>query len=150
MSSSTTPSQFIPSLTLGIERLSPHARLPHKAHPSDACFDLCASEALVLEPGETGLVPLGLAFELKEGWEAQIRGRSGLASRGITVHFGTIDHLYRQEVKVILHNFSKATFNISVGDRIAQLSFAPVYPVLVVEATIISSARGGFGSTGLA
>lgn len=140
----------LPKLQLKIELLHPQATLPKKAHPSDACFDLSASAALTLEPGTTGLVPLGWAMQLEEGWEAQIRGRSGLAARGIVAHYGTIDHLYRQEVKVILHNLSPEPLHIQPRDRVAQMTLAPVYHVTLVQAEVEPTARGGFGSTGLA
>jgi dUTP pyrophosphatase len=138
-----------PSLELKISFLHPQAVLPKKANPSDACFDLAACEGLTIEPGATGLVRLGWAMELAEGWEARVRGRSGLASRGIIAHHGTIDHLYRQEVKVILHNFTPDPFWVEPGDRVAQMSVAPVYPVTIVQADIAPTERGGFGSTGM-
>lgn len=138
----------INNLKLKIELLHPLAHLPKKAHLSDACFDLAAAESLVIAAGATAMVSLGWAMQLEEGWEAVIRGRSGLASKGIIAHLGTIDHLYRKEVKVILHNFSGEEFHLAAGDRIAQMSFAPVYPVAIVQAKIEPSPRGGFGSTG--
>jgi dUTP diphosphatase len=95
------------------------------------------------------MVPLGLCMQLETGWEARIRGRSGLASLGIVAHHGTIDHLYRKEVKVILHNFSGNDFVIEPGDRIAQLTFVPVYPVRLEQGQVELTARGGFGSTGV-
>lgn len=138
----------LPQLQLKIQLLHDQASLPRKANPSDACFDLAAAEPALIPAGQTGVVGLGWAMELEEGWEARIRGRSGLASRGIVAHHGTIDHLYRKEVKVILHNHSGQDFEVQVGDRIAQLSCAPIYPVLLEQAEIELSARGGFGSTG--
>jgi dUTP pyrophosphatase len=95
------------------------------------------------------MVPLGWSMQLQVGWEARIRGRSGLASRGVVAHHGTIDHLYRKEVKVILHNFSGTDFVVEAGDRIAQLTFAPVYPVRLEQGEVQMTARGGFGSTGV-
>lgn len=123
--------------------------MPEKAHASDACFDLRAAAPTVIPAGTTGFVSLGWAMQLEEGWEALVRGRSGLASKGIVAHMGTIDHLYRQEVKVILHNHSGADFAVEVGDRVAQLTFAPVYPVSLQAGEIELTARGGFGSTGV-
>lgn len=139
----------MPELKVHIELLHPQAQLPSKAHESDACFDLRASQATVIAPASTALVSLGWAMQLEPGWEATIRGRSGLASRGIIAHHGTIDHLYRQEVKVIIHNLSGAEFAVEVGDRIAQLSFAPVHPVILSQGQVQVTERGGFGSTGL-
>ena len=132
-----------------IELLHPQAQLPSKAHQSDACFDLRASLPTVIAASSTALVSLGWAMQLEVGWEATIRGRSGLASRGIVAHHGTIDHLYRQEVKVIIHNLSDADFVVEVGDRVAQMSFAPVYPVALSPGQVEVTPRGGFGSTGL-
>lgn len=138
-----------PQTALRIELLHPLASLPQKANPTDACFDLSACEGYTIEAGSTVKVRLGWAMQLEHGWEAQIRGRSGLASRGILAHHGTIDHLYRQEVQVILHNLSGEKFLLEPGDRIAQLTVAPVYPVCLVEAKVEPTERGGFGSTGL-
>lgn len=138
----------LPQLNITIELLHKKACLPHRAHPTDACFDLTACENLEIAVGATGLARLGWAMELEGGWEARIRGRSGLASKGILAHHGTIDHLYRKEVKVILHNFSSESFKIKAGDRIAQLSFAPVYPVTLAGGQVTLTERGGFGSTG--
>lgn len=139
----------LPSLELVIELLHDSAQLPSRAHETDACFDLRAAQAACIENGKTGLVSLGWAMQLAHGWEARIRGRSGLASRGIVAHHGTIDHTYRKEVKVILHNFSGEDFDIAVGDRIAQLTCAPVYPVTLSAGQVEVTSRGGFGSTGV-
>lgn len=136
-------------MELVIELLHPQAILPRKAHPSDSGFDVAACEAVRIAPGQTGVVPLGWALQLEEGWEACLRGRSGLASRGIMAHYGTIDHLYRQEVKVILHNLSAEPLQIQPGDRVAQLCLAPVYPVRLVPGVVERTGRGGLGSTGM-
>jgi dUTP pyrophosphatase len=138
----------LPSLSVTIELLHPQSRMPEKANPTDACYDLRASQARVIEKGGTSLVSLGFSMQLEEGWEALIRGRSGLASKGVMAHLGTIDHLYRQEVKVILHNFSGQDFLVEVGDRVAQMTFAPVFPVRLSAGTVALTGRGGFGSTG--
>ena len=140
----------LPKLHVIIEKLHPQAQLPSRAHETDACFDLRASESSVVANGATGMVPLGWSMQLQQGWEALIRGRSGLASRGVLAHLGTIDHLYRKEVKVILHNFSGADFVVEAGDRIAQMTFAPVFPVRLEAGQVEMTGRGGFGSTGVA
>lgn len=134
---------------LKIERLHPDAVIPRKATETDACFDLYACRSSIISVGETAIVKIGLAFELEQGWEIQIRGRSGLASRGIMVHFGTVDHSYRLEVGVIIHNYSGKVFQIVPGDRIAQMAVAPVWPVTIAEEAVSKTARGGFGSTGV-
>jgi dUTP pyrophosphatase len=115
---------------------------------------LASGEDLSLAPGKTAMVPTGLAIALPEGYEAQIRPRSGLAAKhGVTVLNapGTIDADYRGEVKVILINHGEAPFTIRRGDRIAQMVVAPVIAVLFEEKeTLDDTARGekGHGSTG--
>lgn len=131
-----------------LERLNPSALLPRKANPSDACFDLFAPEACQVQPGERVALGTGLCMQIEEGWEVQVRGRSGLGKRGIEVHFGTIDHLYRLEVKVLVHNASGSVWQIAPGDRIAQMKLCRVWDVELVEGKVEPSDRGGLGSTG--
>jgi len=113
-----------------------------------------ADAPLTLRPGQRALVPCGFAMALPEGFEGQVRPRSGLAAKfGVTVLNapGTIDADYRGEVKVILINHGDSDFVIARGDRIAQLVIAPVTAAqLVVTATLDDTPRGagGFGSTG--
>ncbi|WP_267551399.1 dUTP diphosphatase [Rhizobium rhizogenes] len=110
---------------------------------------------LTLAPGKRALVPTGFIFEVPEGYEAQIRPRSGLAFKnGITClnSPGTVDCDYRGEVKVLLINLGDEPFEITRGMRIAQMIIAPVTQVRVAEITEVSeTARGagGFGSTGV-
>ena len=131
-----------------VQRNHPAAQLPRKAHPSDACFDLTACQEQSIAPATSGVIDTGLAVEMEEGWEIQIRGRSGLAKRGIVVHPGTIDHLYRLNLKVLVHNTSDTPWEIQAGDRIAQMKVSRVWDVAIVEAPVTSSERGGLGSTG--
>ncbi|WP_297327027.1 dUTP diphosphatase [uncultured Bartonella sp.] len=148
------------SVKLSIRRLA-HSQglgLPSYETAGSAGMDLRAAleegEELVLSPGERALVPTGLVFELPEGYEAQIRPRSGLAFKyGITCLNtpGTIDSDYRGEIKVLLINLGKESFTITRGMRIAQTVIAPAPQIAIVETTTISSTlRGekGFGSTG--
>jgi dUTP pyrophosphatase len=121
-----------------------------------AGMDLCAilEKPLSLLPFQRALVPCGFSMELPEGYEAQVRPRSGLAIRnGITClnSPGTIDHDYRGEVKVILINLGQETFEIKSGDRIAQLVIKQVERAaieLVEELGDSARGAGGFGSTG--
>jgi len=112
------------------------------------------SEPLLLAPGRHAMVPTGLAIALPDGFEAQIRPRSGLAARhGVTVlnSPGTIDADYRGEIQAILINLGVAPFLLRRGDRMAQLVVAPVTRVRWQEsAELDGTARGsgGFGSTG--
>ena len=114
-----------------------------------------ADEPLVLKPGARALVPTGFIFEVPQGFEAQIRPRSGLAIKnGITCLNtpGTVDSDYRGEVKVILANLGQDDFVIERGMRIAQMVIAPVTQVRVVEVSETSATTrgtGGFGSTGV-
>lgn len=145
---------------LGIVRLE-HAEgldLPAYETSGSAGMDLRAAvpedRQIVLLPGRRTLVPTGLIFELEEGYEAQIRPRSGLAFKnGITCLNtpGTIDSDYRGEVKVLLINLGDDDFRIERGMRIAQAVIAPVTQVEVEERNQVSETvrgAGGFGSTG--
>jgi len=138
----------------------PHAEglpLPDYATAGAAGADLCAAvdSDLVIEPGERAAVPTGLVLEIPDGYEGQVRPRSGLAIRhGLTVVNapGTIDSDYRGELKVLMINLGSGPATLARGDRIAQLVIAPVIrAVFVVSAELSSSDRGdgGFGSTGV-
>ncbi len=133
--------------------------LPSYETAGAAGMDLRAAvnedEPMVLAPGKRTLVPTGFVFEIPEGYEAQIRPRSGLAFKhGITCLNtpGTIDSDYRGEVKVLLVNLGDEDFIIERGMRIAQMVIAPVTQVQVLEAQAASETvrgAGGFGSTGI-
>ena len=135
-------------------RLRPDAIIPAYAHPGDAGLDLHASEDVTLEPGVTCLVPTGVAIELPEATEAQVRPRCGLALKhSVTVLNtpGTIDEGYRGEVGVVLINHGSTTFHVTRGMRIAQLVIQKRWTVEVVQVdwlTDTTRGTGGFGSTG--
>jgi len=141
---------------LKIRRLREDAIVPRYAHgpEEDAGMDLHAVEAVTLAPHETKLVPTGLSIELPPGFEAQIRPRSGLALKhSITLPNSpaTIDPGYRGEIRVILQNLGRETFEIHPGDRIAQMVIARYEAVEWVEHDELSDSRrgeGGFGSSG--
>ena len=141
----------------------PHAEgLPLPAYQSSgaAGVDLLAAtpmhSKLVIEPGARELVPTGLCLALPEGFEAQVRPRSGLALKhGVTVlnSPGTIDSDYRGEIGVLLINLGSEPFEVSRGERIAQLVFAPVTRMTLSRSAKLSDSTrgsGGFGSTGVA
>src|SRR5699024_5645455 len=91
---------------VGFKRLSSDAVIPTKAHASDSGFDLYASEDVIIEPGETVIVPTGIAIELPPGYEAQVRPRSGVTAKTkLRVQLGTIDNGYTGEIGVIVDNF---------------------------------------------
>jgi dUTP pyrophosphatase len=130
--------------------------LPRYATEFSAGMDICASldGDLTVRPGETVLVPTGFAIALPEGFEAQVRPRSGLAIRhqiGIMNSPGTIDADYRGEVKIILTNFGTEVFVIHRGDRIAQMVVAPFMRVEWDRQELLDETvrgAGGFGHTG--
>ena len=140
-----------------VQRLA-HGRdlpLPAYASAGSAGLDLhAAAGPLHLTPGARALVATGLALALPEGFEGQIRPRSGLArDHGVTVlnSPGTVDSDYRGEIGVLLVNLGEKPFVVERGMRIAQLVIAPVARVRLVEGRVPPSGRGtgGFGSTGL-
>ena len=112
------------------------------------------SSPVTLRPGERRIIPTGIFLEIPQGFEVQVRPRSGLAAKhGITVLNtpGTIDSDYRGEVKIILINLGDEDFVVSSGDRIAQLVAAPVIQASFVLSDQLSDTKrgeGGFGSTG--
>ena len=131
--------------------------LPAYQTPGAAGMDLLAAigphAKIVIEPGARELVPTGLVLQLPQGYEAQVRPRSGLALKnGVTVLNapGTIDSDYRGEVGVILINHGREPFVIERGARIAQLVVAPVTRIALVTGQVDETERGagGFGSTG--
>ena len=156
-------------IKLGFKKLSPNARLPEYAHEGDAGMDVFALEATTIFKDRPTLVRTGLAAEIPSGYELQVRPRSGLALKGITVWNspGTIDAKYRGEIGVIL-NFTNMAgshydengvlcanatqYDIKAGDKIAQLVLAPVTfaDPYEVEGELSETDRGtgGFGSTG--
>ena len=147
---------------VGFKRLSDTAVIPTRAHESDSGFDLVASEDVIIEPGETKVIPTGIAVELPDGYEAQVRPRSGVTAKTkLRVQIGTIDNGYTGEIGVIVDNIASVGFSvdgvcypladIKKGTRIAQLVVQELPKVKAFEVEEISdSERGasGFGSTG--
>ncbi len=131
--------------------------LPEYETEGSAGCDLRAAltEPITLKPGKRALIPTGLKMALPEGYEAQIRPRSGLAYRnGITMLNtpGTIDSDYRGEVKVLAINHGEEEFTINHGDRIAQMVIAPIQQIEIQQVYELPKTKrggGGFGSTGV-
>jgi dUTP pyrophosphatase len=149
-------------LQVSIKRL-PHAPqdLPAYATPLSAGMDLRAAilEPLTLAPFERALIPTGFIIVLPQGYEAQVRPRSGLSIKhGITLinAVGTIDADYRHEVMMAVVNLSQASYTIAPQERLAQLLIAPITRVSWEllenhqEVSLVSGRSGGFGSTGMA
>ena len=143
-------------IKIALKRL-PHGEglpLPSYASPGAAGMDVVAAEDLTLVPGARHAVATGFAVAIPEGYEVQVRPRSGLALKhGITCLNtpGTIDHDYRGEVKVILANLGADPFEVRRGERIAQLVPAPVQRAAFRETADLDETErgaGGFGSTG--
>lgn len=142
---------------IAVKRLENAGDLPLPSYETagSAGMDVRAAEELVIAPGQRGLVGTGLAFAIPQGYEIQVRPRSGLALKkgiGIPNAPGTIDSDYRGELKVILLNHGKEDFVIERGDRIAQIVVAPVQRGILVEVADLDETQrgsGGFGSTGV-
>jgi len=149
----------VSGVAVAVQRLphGAHLPLPAYATPGSAGVDLMAAIAapLALAPGARRLVPSGIAIALPEGYEAQVRPRSGLAIKHgiILVNApGTVDADYRGEIMVILANIGAETFTIEPGMRIAQMVVAPVSHVAWEPVDALPESgrgTGGFGSTGL-
>lgn len=130
--------------------------LPHYATEGSSGLDIRAflQEPLTLQPLQRSLVPTGLFIQLPEGYEAQVRPRSGLAvNQGITClnSPGTVDSDYRGEIKVLLINLSGESQLIKPGERIAQVVFKKVEKAELIEVAVLEDtirSNGGFGSTG--
>lgn len=139
-----------------IKRLSPLAQLPAYATSAASGMDVHAAieNSQTIPPGEIVMIPLGFAMAIPDGWEAQVRPRSGLASRhGISLPNtpGTIDADYRGELKVPLINHGSEPFTVEPGMRIAQVVICPVARCNLIEVDALDETdrgEGGFGSTG--
>lgn len=166
-------------MRIRIKKVRDDIPTPGYAYTSDAGYDLIAGEDVIIQPGETVKIPTGLAFEIAEGYEMQVRPRSGVTSKTpLRVALGTIDASYRGEVSVICENTSavengttprlrnlegktveydgtyypKHTYLIRKGSRIAQGVIAPIVQAtfeVVDELSETSRGEGGFGSSGV-
>lgn len=143
-------------IEIELKRLPHGEGLPAPSYATEgaAGLDVVAAEELTLSPGERHAVATGFAVAIPEGYEVQVRPRSGLALKhGVTCLNtpGTIDHDYRGEVKVILANLGREPFDVRRGERIAQLVPAPVLKARFREVAQLGETgrgSGGFGSTG--
>lgn len=132
------------------------AVIPRRGRPGDAGMDLYSCEALRILPGDRALIDIGVVIEIPGDCYARIAPRSGLAVKhGIQVGAGVVDSTYRGNIKVLLFNLGHDTFEVNVGDRIAQIVFEKIYSCAsfteVVDAGYLSNTirgDGGFGSSG--
>ena len=149
------------SIKLKIKRISDKFSdipLPFYATEGSSGMDVRAAldKPVSIEPGKVKLIPTNLSVEIPFGYEIQMRPRSGLAAKhgiGLLNSPGTIDSDYRGEIKVILFNFGEEPFDISSGDRIAQMVIGKVYKAAIEETDLLEESMrgaGGFGHTGKA
>ena len=144
------------SLEIPFARLDQRAILPTQGSAQAAGWDLYAIEDTLVPKGSTVLISTGWAAAIPKGWEGQIRCRSSLGKKGMIMPngLGTIDSDYRGELKVLATWIGESdSFTVNAGERVAQLLFAPVPLVTLVETTMegldkTERAQGGFGSTG--
>ena len=135
--------------------LNKNATVPRKATAGSSGYDLfaCIDEGYIIIGKDPLMVPTGIAIEFPQGFDAQIRPRSGLSAKGVGVTFGTIDSDYRGELKVTMYIFgSRDGFAINHGDRIAQLVITKLADLEMEEAKELSDTErgiGGHGSTGM-
>jgi dUTP pyrophosphatase len=148
----------ITQLPLGYHKLNPDAVTPKYNYPSDSGFDLHSVEDLEIPPFGRILVPTGLSFDIKDGYEIQVRSKSGLAiKQGLMVlnSPGTVDNGYNGEIQVIIFNTNSYTVTIPKGMKVAQAVLCPVvngkWVELVENSDVTEKDRGnnGFGSTGI-
>ena len=149
---------YVPKQILGYTKLTPEAIDPSYNYVSDSGFDLYSTEEIVINPLGRVLVPTGLVFDIKDGYEIQVRSKSGLAiNQGLFVlnSPGTVDSGYLGEVKVIIFNTNSEQITIKKGMKIAQAVLCPVingkYVDLELKKDLGQKDRGdkGFGSTGI-
>ncbi len=146
------------SITVKVLRLPGNEDLPLPAYQSEgaAGMDLTAAVTaeLIIAPGQIRMVPTGLRLSIPEGYEGQVRPRSGLALKhgiGVLNSPGTVDSDYRGEVGIILFNAGEDSFSVKRGDRIAQLVFVKHEKAQLIEVDYLDESErgeGGFGSTG--
>lgn len=129
------------------------AQLPTYAHFGDAGADLYANEDVEVQPNETKIISTGLRFEVPDGYELQVRPRSGMSVKTQTkVTFGTLDSSYRGICGIMLTNYGTESFQVHKGDRIAQAVIAPTYHgnfLIVDSLSETERGDGGFGSSGM-
>jgi dUTP pyrophosphatase len=143
-------------INLKLKKVHKDAIIPRYQTDGSACADLhCVFEGpwnfSYVHPGQTEVIQTGLVFDIPEGYELQVRARSGMSAKGVILAngVGTIDSDYKKEVKVILHNCSPDVVKITQGDRIAQCMLSPVTKIEFEEVDYVpKNGRGGLGSTG--
>ena len=138
---------------LKFKLLTPTAKLPFYAHDVDSGMDICADEDMLILPKSFAKIHTGIAAVIPDGYEIQVRPRSGMAARGVVAAFGTVDNGYRGEIGVALYNHTGEPYIVRRGYRIAQLVISTVVRADIEETDDLGeqTERGadGFGSTGV-
>lgn len=144
---------FSRTVNIKVVKDNEEAQLPTYAHFGDAGADLYANEDIEIQPNEVKIIPTGLRVEIPNGYEMQVRPRSGMSTKTpILGILGTVDSVYRGPLGVMLYNHGAETYQVHKGDRIAQAIIAPTYHgnFLVVESlSETERGEGGFGSSGM-
>ncbi|MFW9855622.1 MAG: dUTP diphosphatase [Candidatus Thorarchaeota archaeon] len=138
-------------MRIKILKIDTRARIPKKAHVSDAASDIYAIEDVMVPPGSTAILRTGFCLEIPAGVYGRIETRSSMAAKGLYTTGGIIDSGYRDEVFVILNNGSQEKYHIHEGERIAQIIFHETDNCDFIEVTRIDTRedrKGGLGSTG--
>jgi dUTP pyrophosphatase len=139
------------SIKIGFKKMHPDAKIPHMAKEGDGAFDIYSCEDTTIAPRSTKAIDCGFGLEIPSNYKVMINGRSGLASRGIFCHVGTVDSGYRGKLGTILYNLNDTSYEIKKGDRVGQISLQQVIDTTFEEVVELSTtARGetGFGSSG--
>lgn len=134
-----------------IIELSDGAKIPIRKTIGSSGLDLHTNKETIIKPFGTAILPTGVSLQIEQGYEAQVRPRSGNSTKGILIHFGTIDSDYIGEIGIICTNLTPVELVIHEGNRMAQLVFAKVETVDFIEAYFNETTRGanGFGHTGI-
>lgn len=139
-------------MQIKIKKLSKDAKLPVRAHHDDAGMDFFSVEDVMIKPGRYQAIKTGIALEIPYSFVGLIWEKSGLAHKGVKTVGGVIDSGYRGEIMIQLRNFSDSDYQVSKGDKVAQLLIQKVeLPVLVEVKELSETERGAsrFGSTGI-
>lgn len=134
-----------------VKKLHAHARVPTRAHKEDAGIDLYACNEHVVQPHQTAMIPIGVAFEIEEGYVGLIWDKSSIGSKSLKTLGGVIDAGYRGEVSVMVHNLLDTPYTFEHGHKVAQMLLQKVELCEIEEVTKLSESirgTGSFGSTG--
>lgn len=139
-------------MQIKIKKLFKDAKLPIRSHHDDAGMDLFSVDEIILKPGEYQVIKTGIALEIPYSFVGLVWEKSGMANKGIKTVGGVIDSGYRGEIMIQLRNFSDSDYQISKGDKVAQLIISKIELPTMIEVDELSESERGdsrFGSTGI-